>query len=87
MTQCWYLLTYVANHSSAITAWLRVFASARPGGVVGICLPVTEDTRLCDDAFAVACRIGDKALEDDGIVSDVLPVLLGGRAEMNNVRA
>lgn len=48
---------------------------------------MTENARLCDDAFSVACRIGDKAFEDDRIVPDVLPVLPGCRAEMYNVRA
>jgi hypothetical protein len=80
-------LTYVANHSSTVTAWLRVLASAHPPSLLGLCLPVPEDTRLCDDAFSVACRIGDKALEDDGIVPDVLPVLSGCRAEVHNVCA
>lgn len=48
---------------------------------------MTEDARLCDNAFSVASRIGDKALEDHRIVPHVLPVHLGGRAEMYDVRA
>ena len=83
VVRCRSPLTYVANHRSTLAAWLRIFASALPCSVVGICLPVTEDTRLCDDAFSVACRTGDEAFY---IMSDVLPVLLGCRAEMNDVR-
>ena len=48
---------------------------------------MTEDTRLCDDALSVARRLGNKALEDGRIVSNILPVLLGGRAEMYDVCA
>jgi hypothetical protein len=81
------MLTYVANHSSTVTAWLRVLASAQSCSVAGVCPPVTEDSRLCDDTSSVACRIGDEVLEDDRIVPDVLPVLLGCRAEMDDVCA
>lgn len=80
------LLTYIADHCSTVAAWLRVLALTLSCSLGGVGLPVTEDTCLRDDAFSVACRIGDKALEDDGIVSNVLPVLLRCRAEMNDVR-
>lgn len=48
---------------------------------------MAEDARLSDDTFSIACRVGDEALEDDGIMPDVLPVLPGCRAEMYDVRA
>jgi hypothetical protein len=81
-----YLLTYIANHCSTVTAWLRVLALTLSCSLGRVGLPVTEDTCLLDDTFSVTCRIGDKAPEDDGIVPNVLPVLLGCRAEMNDVR-
>lgn len=37
--------------------------------------------------FYVACRSGDDALKDDGIMPDVLPVLPGCGAEMDDVCA
>ena len=50
-------------------------------------MPVTENTRLCDNAFSVACRFGDEAFEDDRAMPDVLPMLPGCRAEVYDVRA
>lgn len=87
MLRCENLLTYVANHSSTITAWLRVLASAQPPCLLGLCLPVAENTRLCNDAFSVACGVGDEAFEDGRVVPDVLPVLPGCRAEVYDVCA
>jgi hypothetical protein len=69
--QCEDSSAYVADHSSAVTASLRVLPSAR----------------LCDDTLSIACRFGDKALQDDGTISNVLPVLLRGCAEVDNVCA
>ena len=84
--KCELLLTYVANHCSTVAAWLRVLALTLSCSLGGVGLPVTEDTCLRYDALSVACRVGDKAFEDDGVVPNVLPVLLGCRAEMNDVR-
>jgi hypothetical protein len=85
--QCEDSSAYVADHSSAVTASLRVLPSALPRCFCRIRLPVTEDTRLCDDTLSIACRFGDKALQDDGTISNVLPVLLRGCAEVDNVCA
>ena len=81
-----HLLSYIANHCSTVTAWLRVLALTLSCSLGRVGLPVTEDTCLRYDALSVACRVGDKAFEDDGVVPNVLPVLLGCRAEMNDVR-
>lgn len=80
-------MPHVANHGSTIPAWFSILALALPRGIVQVSLPMTKDTCLCNDPTAITTRASDQLFENLRAGSDVLPMLLGSLAEVNDVCA
>ena len=68
-------------------ARLSVFASALPRGALRLVVPVAKDASLRGNASSIAAGVPDESLEKLRAPREILPVLLGSRAEVDDVCA
>lgn len=80
-------IPHVANFSTTIRARLSVFASALPRSSSNVALPAAKYARLCDDSAPITHRAPNQRLQQRRASGHGLPILLAGRAEVDDIGA
>lgn len=68
-------------------ARLSVVSPALSGGPLRFVIPIAKDARLRDDTSSIAAGVTDESFEQLRTRGDIVPVLLGSCAEVDNVCA